>query len=68
VNDRSSIGHWRREPSKGKLCKCGMLRANVAFDQEAFDEIRAFAIKQKVSFSEAVRQLVQDGIETRNGA
>jgi hypothetical protein len=54
-----------RPPAEGKLCKCGLRRVNIGFDEDTFAEVRALAVKNGTGFGEAVRQLVQDGIETR---
>ena len=36
----------------------------VRFDRETFEQVRALAIRDGVSFSEKVRQLVEWGLET----
>lgn len=53
----------RVRPVKG-FKRHHMKRIVVQFDPETFDEIEALAAKDKVSFAEKVRQIVEWGLET----
>lgn len=48
--------------AKGSM-RWGMPRCVVAFDEDTFAEIRALAIKNKTSFAQTVRELVEWGLE-----
>ncbi len=44
----------------------GELSMSINFDQEMFEEIKAFARRDNVSFAEQVRTLIQWGLEADN--
>ena len=46
----------------------GMMEVTVGFDDDTFAEIRRRAIAQGISFSEAVRQFVEWGLEVDEDA
>lgn len=45
----------------------GKIRVVVSFDDDTFSEIRAKATRDKTSFAEQVRQLVEWGLMTDEG-
>lgn len=53
-------------PAKGALRIFGTSewrQINICFDQEQFDEIKERAVKEKTSFADQVRLLVEWGLE-----
>lgn len=52
----------RVKPAAGYL-RNGMRRIAVEFDQETFDLVQTLALRDRVSFAEVVRQLVEWGLE-----
>lgn len=52
--------HYKRHYKYGR-------RVTVVFKDEMFDEIRKYAVKEKVSFAYAVRNLVDWGLASIDG-
>jgi len=53
----------RKRRAVGFPGRAGKRRIVVEFDQETFDQVQAKAATDNVSFGEAVRQLVEWGLE-----
>lgn len=53
----------KREPSRGVLHRCRLVTC-CSFDPDTHAEIRARAIRERTSFAEQVRLLVEWGLET----
>lgn len=54
-------GRW---VAKGQRVSETMIKTNVTFDDETFEEIRARAVKRKHSFCAEMRDLAEIGLET----
>lgn len=54
----------RGEPGRG-VRKGAQVQHVCRFDDETFDQIREVAVRDGISLSEAVRVLVEIGLETR---
>jgi hypothetical protein len=53
----------RRAPTVGHERRGGNKQIAIRFDPETFAQIEALAVRDRVSFAEKVRQLVEWGLE-----
>lgn len=56
--------YFRRTPGSGSRTKPGRLSHVTHFDEAQFAEMRAFAVRHKISMGEAVRTLCEWGLES----
>lgn len=60
--DASKVANGTKVHSRNKKPR-NQRRTVVGFDHDTFEEIRDFAINNKITFSEAIRTLVVWGLE-----
>ena len=66
MGDRYALGtceKHRKSPTEGYVRAAGYKQIAIRFDPETFAEIEGLAIRDRVSFAEKVRQLVEWGLE-----
>lgn len=61
--NNSGLPVQRRHKAARGFARKDRRRIVVDFDQDTFDEVSRMAVKNKISFGEAVRQLVEWGLE-----
>jgi hypothetical protein len=63
IGERGRPGNLRRQAARGVATPAGEVQAVCAFDPDTFAEIRALAVRAKISFRAQVRLLVEFGLE-----